>query len=57
MVLDILNLYYMADLVTGRELQITKGGRAEYSGFCSILTIFGYLNCASRRHATFPFSC
>ena len=36
---------------------MTTGGREEYPGFCSNLTIFAYLFCARRRQATFPFSC
>ena len=33
---------------------MTTGERAEQSGFCSNLTIFGYLHCARRRQVRFP---
>ena len=37
---------YQADLLTGREREMTTGEQAEQSGFCCNLTIFGYLHCA-----------
>jgi len=55
--LESVNKRYYADLATGRERQMTTGGRAEKYGLYSNLTIFGYLYCARRRQVKFPLSC
>lgn len=47
----------LADVATRWERRLRTGGRAEWSRFCCILTIFGYLYCVLRRQMTFPFSC
>ena len=47
-----------SDLGTGREILMTTGVHAEWSGFCSNMTrIFGYLFHTRRCQVTSPFFC